>query len=81
MRATRSGQETLRSTSSVTDPNHHLVAPDQPRLLHEAGLLHIELGQIAAAAAALERFLDHAEAEDDRRRAAVLLQRLKLRLN
>lgn len=58
-----------------------LVAPDQPRLLHEAGLLHIELGQIAAAAAALERFLDHAEAEDDRRRAAVLLQRLKLRLN
>lgn len=58
-----------------------LLAPDAVRLLHEAALLHIELGNMVAAAAALERFLDRAQDDAERHRAALLLQRLRLRLN
>jgi regulator of sirC expression with transglutaminase-like and TPR domain len=58
-----------------------LVAPEAPRLRHEAGILHAELGNYGAASASLERFLALAEDGSERHRAALLLQRLRLRLN
>ncbi len=57
-----------------------LFAPELPGLWREAGLLHAELGNLRAGIAALERCQALAQDADARRQAAVLLQRLKARL-
>ena len=58
-----------------------LFAPAASRLWHEAGLLQSELGNYRAAAAAYERVLALSSDAAERHHAALLLQRLKLRLN
>ena len=58
-----------------------LIAPDSAQLWHDAGLLHAELGNFRAAAAAIERVLGLAPDGAERRDAALLLQRLRLKLN
>ncbi len=58
-----------------------LIAPNQPLLWREAGLINARLGKLGAAIDGLERFL--ALGADDRlmHEAAVLVQQLKSRLN
>jgi regulator of sirC expression with transglutaminase-like and TPR domain len=58
-----------------------LFAPDHAVLWHEAGRFHAQLGNYRAAIAALEESLRGDGGEADRRRAAALLQQLKVRLN
>jgi len=58
-----------------------LIAPELARLRHEAGILHAELGNYGAATAALKRCLDLPAGDDERQRAALLLQKLRMRLN
>lgn len=59
-----------------------LVAPDRASLWHEAGICHAGLGELEAAGTALEQFLVRCSDDDDERhRAAALLQRLRARLN
>ena len=58
-----------------------LIAPELARLRHEAGILHAELGNYGAATEALQRCLDLAGEAGERQRAALLLQKLRLRLN
>ena len=55
-------------------------APDQPALWREAGLVNAELGNLRAAIDALERFLALAADEAARHQTALLLQKLKARL-
>jgi regulator of sirC expression with transglutaminase-like and TPR domain len=57
-----------------------LFAPDQPALWREAGLVNAELGNLRAAIDALERFLALAAGEAARHQTALLLQKLKARL-
>jgi regulator of sirC expression with transglutaminase-like and TPR domain len=57
-----------------------LFAPDLPGLWREAGLIHAELGSLRAGVEALERCQALARDDGARRQAAVLLQRLKARL-
>jgi regulator of sirC expression with transglutaminase-like and TPR domain len=58
-----------------------LLAPEATRLLYETALLQVELGAMGAAIAALERFLELTRLDGERRHAALLLQRLRQRLN
>ena len=58
-----------------------LIAPMAGRLWHEAALLHAEFGNLGDAAHALEHAIALATDADERRRAAHLLERCKLRLN
>jgi regulator of sirC expression with transglutaminase-like and TPR domain len=58
-----------------------LFAPDQPDLWREAGLLHAHLGNLAAASAAIERFLTIADDDTARHTMAALLQRVRAKLN
>jgi regulator of sirC expression with transglutaminase-like and TPR domain len=58
-----------------------LFAPDQPDLWREAGLLHAHLGNLAAATAAIERFLAIADNDAARHTMAALLQRVRTKLN
>ncbi len=58
-----------------------LLAPDLAGLWQEAGLLHRELGNIRAAAAAFEQFIVRAPDGMARHQAAVILQQLRAQLN
>jgi regulator of sirC expression with transglutaminase-like and TPR domain len=58
-----------------------MLAPDLAELWREAGLLHARLGNIRAAAAALEQFVLRAPDGMARHQAAALLQQLRSKLN
>jgi regulator of sirC expression with transglutaminase-like and TPR domain len=58
-----------------------LLAPDLAGLWQEAGLLHVQLGNIRAAINALEQFLVRAPDGSTRYQAAAILQQLKSKLN
>jgi regulator of sirC expression with transglutaminase-like and TPR domain len=58
-----------------------MLAPDAAELWHEAGMLHRRLGNMRAAAAALEHFVVRAPDGAARHQAAALLQQLRLQLN
>ena len=58
-----------------------MFAPGEARLWHEAGVLHAHLGNLRAAAMALEHFLELGRDARAKHDAAALLQRVKTRLN
>jgi regulator of sirC expression with transglutaminase-like and TPR domain len=58
-----------------------LLAPDLAELWQEAGLLHARLGNMLAAANALEQFILRAPESLARHQAAAILQQLKTKLN
>ena len=58
-----------------------MLAPDLAELWREAGMLHARLGNMRAAAAALEQFVLHAPDGMARHQAAAILQQLKAKLN
>jgi regulator of sirC expression with transglutaminase-like and TPR domain len=58
-----------------------MLAPDFAELWHEAGVLYREVGNIRAAAAALEQYVMRAPDGAARHRAAAMLQQLRLQLN
>jgi len=58
-----------------------MLAPDLAELWHEAGMLHRHLGNMRAAAAALEQYVLRAPDGTSRHRAAAILQQLRTQLN
>jgi regulator of sirC expression with transglutaminase-like and TPR domain len=58
-----------------------MLAPDFAELWREAGMLHRHLGNIRAAAAALEQYVVRAADGMARHQAAAMLQQLRTRLN
>jgi regulator of sirC expression with transglutaminase-like and TPR domain len=58
-----------------------LFAPAETSLWHDAGNMHAKLGNLCAAVAALETFLERADRETERHQAATLLQQIRARLN
>jgi regulator of sirC expression with transglutaminase-like and TPR domain len=58
-----------------------MIAPDRSALWREAGGLHARLGNLRAAATALEHSLELARDGPARQQAAALLQKVKARLN
>lgn len=58
-----------------------ILAPGEARLWHETGALHAKLGNLRAAAASLQQFLDLGAGSESRHEAAALLRQLKSRLN
>jgi regulator of sirC expression with transglutaminase-like and TPR domain len=58
-----------------------MLAPDLAELWRESGLLHRQLGNLRAAAAALERYIVRAPESTDRHQAAAILQQLRAQLN
>lgn len=58
-----------------------MLAPELAELWREAGLLHRELGNLRAAAAALEQYVVRAPDGRERHQAAAILQQLRGRLN
>jgi regulator of sirC expression with transglutaminase-like and TPR domain len=58
-----------------------MLAPDLAELWREAGMLHRHLGNIRAAAAALEQYVVRAADGMARHQAAAMLQQLRTRLN
>ena len=57
------------------------IAPDEPGLWRETGLVKARLGEYGAAIAALDRFIAGADSDHARHEAAALLQEIKSRLN
>jgi len=58
-----------------------LMAPKEPALWREAGILNARLDRVKEAVASLEEFLSHAGADASRYRTSILLQELRGRLN
>ncbi|MEM7445006.1 MAG: transglutaminase-like domain-containing protein [Pseudomonadota bacterium] len=58
-----------------------LLAPNEPSLWHEAGLLNAQTGNLRAAVAALEHVLSFGLSDQDAHQTAMLLQRLKAQQN
>jgi regulator of sirC expression with transglutaminase-like and TPR domain len=58
-----------------------MLAPDLAELWHEAGMLHRHLGNMRAAAAALEQYVVRAPDGMSRHQAAAVLQQLRSQLN
>jgi regulator of sirC expression with transglutaminase-like and TPR domain len=58
-----------------------MLAPDLVELSREVGLLHAQLGNMRAAVRSIEEFVARAPEGPARHEAAVMLQRLKTRLN
>jgi regulator of sirC expression with transglutaminase-like and TPR domain len=58
-----------------------LMAPKEPALWREAGILNARLDRVKEAVAALEEFLNHAGVDASRYRTSILLQELRGRLN
>ena len=58
-----------------------LLAPDLAGLWHEAGVLNARLGNLRAAAEALQEFIMRAPESGARHQAAALLQQLRSKLN
>ncbi len=57
------------------------IAPDEPDLWRESGLVRARLGEYGAAIEALDRFITAADNDHARHEAATLLQQIKARLN
>ncbi len=58
-----------------------LLAPGEPALWREAGILNARLDRVSEAVAALEEYLKNADADASRYRTSILLQELRSRLN
>jgi regulator of sirC expression with transglutaminase-like and TPR domain len=58
-----------------------MLAPAEPALWREAGILNARLDRVAEAIAALEQYLETAGADASRYRTSILLQELRGRLN
>ncbi len=58
-----------------------MLAPDLPELWREVGLIHAQLGNMRASMSSLEQFVTRAADGPARHEAAVLLQKLKTKLN
>ena len=58
-----------------------LMAPQDPALWREAGILNARLDRVNEAVAALEKFLSHAGVDASRYQTSILLQELRSRLN
>ena len=58
-----------------------LIAPKNPALWREAGILNARMDRLKEAVAALEVFLSYADADASRYRTSILLQELRGRLN
>ncbi|MBK1697043.1 SirB1 family protein [Rhodovibrio salinarum] len=58
-----------------------MIAPGEPSLWHEAGLLHAHLGNLRAAILALEQVMHLSEAPNEQRDVANLLQQLRGRIS
>lgn len=58
-----------------------MIAPEEPELWREAGLVKARLGEYGAAIEALDRFIAGADSDHARHEAATLLQEIKSRLN
>jgi regulator of sirC expression with transglutaminase-like and TPR domain len=58
-----------------------LMAPKDPALWREAGILNARMDRVKEAVAALEQFLSHAGTDASRYRTSILLQELRSRLN
>jgi regulator of sirC expression with transglutaminase-like and TPR domain len=57
-----------------------LLAPDEPSLWREAGILNARLDRVSEAVTALEEYLKNAKADASRYRTSILLQELRTRL-
>jgi len=77
MRLFRGGE--VRRAAAITESMLR-IAPDETPLWREAGVLYAELGEVAPAISALERFLDTGGSDSARHEAAALLQKLRARL-
>lgn len=58
-----------------------LLAPDEPTLWREAGVLNARLDKVSAAITSLEEYLKKAGADASRYRTSILLQELRAKLN
>ena len=58
-----------------------MLAPDLAELWREAGMLHRQLGNLRAAAAAFEQYVVRAPDGQARHQAAAILQQLRAQLN
>jgi len=58
-----------------------MIAPSEPSLWHEAGLLHAHLGNLRAAVLALEQVMQLSRDPNGQREVANLLQQLRGRIN
>jgi regulator of sirC expression with transglutaminase-like and TPR domain len=58
-----------------------LFAPSEASLWYDAGAFNAKLGNLRAAIAALETFLERAAQDGAKHQAATLLQQLRARLN
>ncbi len=67
-------ERALRSVEAML-----LLAPDQPSLWREAGMMNLHLGRLEPAAAALEAFVARSPSSTARHRASLLLQELRRR--
>jgi len=78
MRLFRTGE--VRRAAAITESMLR-IAPGETALWREAGVLYAEVGEVAPAISALERFLDTAGSDIARHEAAALLQKLRSRLH
>ncbi len=78
MRLFRTGE--VRRAAAITESMLR-IAPGETALWREAGVLYAEVGEVAPAISALERFLDTAGSDTARHEAAALLQKLRSRLH
>lgn len=78
MRLFRTGE--VKRAAAITESMLR-IAPNETALWREAGVLYAEVGDIAPAISALERFLDAERSDVARHQAAALLQKLRTRLH
>lgn len=78
MRLFRTGE--VKRAAAITESMLR-IAPNETALWREAGVLYAEVGEIAPAISALERFLDTERSDVARHQAAALLQKLRARLH
>lgn len=69
------------SRAAIVAETMLMLAPDLAELWRETGLLHVRLGNLRAAAAALEQFVLRARDGAARHQAAALLQQVRSKLN
>jgi len=58
-----------------------LIAPQQPELWRDAGMLRVQLGNLRAAVEALEMAIERDSHSPRQQQTAALLQQLRQRLN
>lgn len=72
--------EDYQKASEVVD-NMRLIAPDDYRLLFDAGILYARIGSVTAAREALEKYIDMAPNNGDKQDAVMLLDEINRSLN